>query len=187
MKAYGVLVASLAVFGLTACASLPNTPSLPNLGKILPTSTQNTTAQAGEAAAPTVSTSENINAVVNAFVVRQAGGSETLEPVTANTAIKSGDVIEYHGLFTNTGKDRVRQMTVTLALPQGAAFTGVTEPALGVKASLDNSRFVFMPIRVSNNGAVENVPFAQYKALRWTIEEIGIGATAVVKYRATIQ
>lgn len=178
MKSYKILAIATAVATLAACSTIPGTKTA-----------QTSTAPASKAqnTPATISIPATVDAAVNAFVVRTVDGQETLEPVTAATAIKSGDIVEYHGLFTNKGTDRVRNMTVTLSLPQGVSFTGQADPALGTKASLDNSRFVNMPIRANVNGAIENLPFDQYKALRWTIEDIGIGATAVVKYRAKVQ
>ena len=52
----------------------------------------------------------------------------------------------------------------------------------------DGSRFVFMPIRTTAaDGSIQNLPFSQYQVLRWNIQDLGIGATAVVKYRAVIK
>ncbi len=182
MKKYQALVVGLAALGLSACSSLPA-----GLGAGSGTSTAQPTRTASTAgAAATVSTTEAIGVVVNAFLVGNANGQETLTPITPNTSVKKGDLVEYHGLFTNTSKDRVRNMTLTLTLPQGATFTGVTEPKLGVQASVDGQQFSFMPLRSSANGQLQNVPFERYQALRFTVEEVGIGATAVVKYRATI-
>lgn len=188
MKYPIILSGALVALGLSACQSLPTTskpatpttPSNPTSAILTPTATKTHTRSA-------VVTSHDVEVAVHAFVVRSVASGEKLEPVQANTVINKGDVIEYHGLFTNQSKDRIRQMTATLSIPNGMAFTGVTEPALGALASLDNQRFVYMPIRVNNNGVIENLAFDQYRALRWQIEDVGIGATAVVKYRATVQ
>lgn len=174
-KLTSALVIGAAALALSACESMPSSHSAK------PTAT----VTAGNAA--TVRTSNDVAVVVNAFIVRNENGQETLTPVTAAGAVRSGDIVEYQALLTNNGKDRVREMTVTLDLPQGAAFTGVADPALGTQASLDGGRFLRMPIRANNNGVIENIPFEQYKSLRWTVDEIGLGATAVVKYRAKIQ
>lgn len=178
MKSYKILAIATAVATLAACSTIPGTKTA-----------QTSTAPASKAqnTPATISIPATVDAAVNAFVVRTVDGQEALEPVTAATAIKSGDVVEYHGLFTNKGADRIRNMTVTLSLPQGAVFTGQADPALGALASVDNNRFLHMPIRANVNGVVQNLPFDQYKALRWTIEDIGIGGTAVVKYRVTIR
>lgn len=179
MKAYKILAITTVAATLAACGAMPST-------KTTATATPAPSASKASAAAVT-SVPAGVDAVVNAFVVRTVDGQETLEPVTAATAIKAGDVVEYQGLFTNKGADRIRNMTVTLSLPEGAVFTGQADPALGALASVDGTRFLHMPIRANVNGVVQNLPFEQYKALRWTIEEIGLGGTAVVKYRATIR
>ncbi|OOR90858.1 hypothetical protein B0181_04320 [Moraxella caviae] len=124
---------------------------------------------------------------MNAFVVsKDAAGNETLTPVGMNTPISKGQIVEYQGLFTNHGTNRVRKMVATMDIPKGAELVGNIEPAIA-QATMDGGRFVNMPIRVSVNGQAQELPLANYKGLRWTIEELGIGATAVVKYRAKIQ
>lgn len=191
MKIRNLVAVSMAVLGLAACSSVPTGDGAPaTSGVVVAPQTSNAAQVANTpraAGTPSVTAPSNVATVINAFVVRTLNGVEKLEPVTAGTAIKSGDLIEYQGLFTNTGSNRIRQMNATLTVPAGVAFTGVADPALGVKASVDNSRFVFMPIRANINGNIENLPFNQYQALQWNIEELGIGATAVVKYRATVQ
>lgn len=191
MQIRNILAVSVAALSLAACATMPSMPT----GEKATTTPKNSVATPASSTvsapvsngSPVATAPSNVATVINAFVVRSVDGAEVLEPVAAGTAIKSGDLIEYQGLFTNTGSNRIRQMNATLTVPAGVAFTGVTEPALGVKASVDNSRFVFMPIRANVNGNIENLPFSQYQALQWNIEELGIGATAVVKYRATVQ
>ncbi|WP_294032835.1 hypothetical protein [uncultured Moraxella sp.] len=178
MKAFKIVAMGSALAALAACSAMPSTT-----GKT--TSTQTAAAKVNTMA--TTSVPDSIDAVVNAYLVRTANGQETLEPITTATVVKSGDVVEYQTLLTNTGTDRVRSMTVTLSLPEGAVFTGQADPALGTLASADGARFVRMPIRTTVNGATQNLPFDRYQALRWTIEEIGLGGTAVVKYRATIR
>lgn len=129
-------------------------------------------------------TQNAINPVVNVFVVRQEAGQEVLVPVNLSTAVKSGDVLEYQGLFTNQG-ERVRSMDVTLSIADGLELIGGLSPEFA-HASADGSRFVRMPIRARINGEVQVLPLSYYKALRWTLEDVGIGGTAVVKYRAKV-
>lgn len=131
-------------------------------------------------------TTAGIDSVVNAFIVQNIGGQETLIPVNVGTTVKSGDILEYQGLFTNNSGERVRRMDLTLSIANGLEFIGEVSPK-NVQASLDNSRFVRMPIRANIGGQIQEVPLSQYKALKWTVEEIGLGATAVVKYRARVK
>lgn len=191
MKISAAFSLSVMALALSACATAPTqTPPVVNettavvpsisdeMPSVLPSSPKTT---------PTVVTSEDVNAVMNAFIVRK-DAQETLEPVTAQSSIKAGNLIEYQVLLTNDGNNRVRDMRVALSLPQGAEFTGVVSPSVGTQASADGSRFVFMPIRTTAaDGSIQNLPFKQYQVLRWNIQDLGIGATAVVKYRAVIK
>lgn len=127
----------------------------------------------------------NITSVVNAFVVQNINGQEMLTPVNANTPVKSGDILEYQGLFTNHG-ERVRSMDVTLTIDDKLELVGGLSPSFA-HASVDHSRFVRMPIRANIGGQVQELPLSYYKALRWTVEDIGMGGTAVVKYRAIVK
>ena len=124
--------------------------------------------------------------VVNAYLVQSTGAGETLVPVNVGTPVKSGDVLEYRGLFTNQGADRVRTMDVTLSIDDKLELIGGISPEIAL-ASNDGSRFVRMPIRVRVGGELRELPLAQYRGLRWTVEDLGIGATAVVKYRAKVK
>lgn len=126
-----------------------------------------------------------ITSVVNAFIVQNVNGVETLVPVNVGTPVKSGDVLEYQGLFTNHG-ERVRSMNVTLTIDDRLELIGGLSPSFA-HASVDNSRFVRMPIRANIGGQVQELPLSYYKALRWTVEDIGMGGTAVVKYRAIVK
>ncbi|WP_432481252.1 hypothetical protein [Moraxella sp. ZY200743] len=124
---------------------------------------------------------------VNAFLVHQdATGKEVLQPLTASDNVARGEIVEYQGLFTNQDTNRVRSMIATLNIPEGVELVGAVEPAI-VKASTDGQRFVHMPIRANINGQVRELPLSYYKALRWTVEDLGIGATAVVKYRVRVK
>ncbi|WP_255504040.1 hypothetical protein [Moraxella sp. VT-16-12] len=182
------------ICGMSAHAMLPNPttdtvsytanpiakPNAPTLNVSANTATTNALGT------QTADDSADFISVVNAFVVKSNNGVETLIPVTLGTAVQAGDVLEYQGLFTNTG-DRVRKMDVTLSIADGLELVGGVMPQ-HASASMDGNRFVRMPIRVKGaNGQVQNLPLSDYKALRWTIEDVGLGGTAVVKYRAKIK
>lgn len=130
--------------------------------------------------------SVGIQSVVNAFVVQNVNGQETLIPVTADTTVQAGDILEYQGLFTNNSTERVRTMDVTLSIADGLELIGGVMPRLA-QATIDDSRFLRIPIRANVGGQIQELPLSQYKALRWTVEDIGLGGTAVVKYRARVK
>ncbi|STY90538.1 hypothetical protein [Moraxella bovis] len=130
--------------------------------------------------------SAGIQSVVNAFIVQNINGQETLTPINAGTPVKSGDILEYQGLFTNNSSERVRSMDVTLSIADGLALVGGIHPRFP-HATIDGSRFVRSPIRANVGGQVQELPLSDYKALRWTLEDIGLGGTSVVKYRAKVK
>lgn len=178
VSAYAILPSPEDTVSYTANPTAkPNAPTL-NISAPTAVSSSLSTALSPEQTADFIS-------VVNAFVVKSDNGKEILVPVNTTTAVKSGDVLEYQGLFTNTG-DRVRKVDVTLSIADGLELVGGVVPQ-HASASMDGNRFVRMPIRVNIGGQVQNLPLAQYKALRWTIEDVGLGGTAVVKYRAKVK
>lgn len=136
--------------------------------------------------AATANSTSSVGQVVTAFLVQNVGGQETLVPVTQGVSVRAGDVVEYHAYFTNHSSDRIRSMSALLEIPAGVEFLGATEPA-GAFATVDGTRFGRMPLRANMGGVVQDVPLSMYKALRWDLEDVGIGGTAVVKYRAKIK
>lgn len=145
-------------------------------------STANTTIQTQDVQA----LASQVSSVVNAYLVQNTGATETLIPVNVGTPVKSGDVLEYRGLFTNQSADRVRSMDVSLSIDDKLELIGGVSPSIAL-ASNDGNQYVRMPIRVRIGGALQELPLSQYRGLRWTVEDLGIGATAVVKYRAKVK
>ncbi|MDO5650635.1 MAG: hypothetical protein Q4G13_00665 [Moraxella sp.] len=130
-----------------------------------------------------IANSQDVATAIYAYLV-QADGS--LAPLNATSAIKSGDVIEYHGYFTNRSPDRIRTMTAMMSIADGMELVGNLSPSFAF-ASIDGSRFARMPIKASVNGVVQELPLSYYKGLRWDIEDVGLNGTAVVKYRAKMK
>lgn len=169
MKLRSVLFVMLAMTTISAQAVLP---------------TPEDKSEMSQAAVQSLS---KIDQKMNAFVVKkEATGAETLVLLKPGDGVSRGDVIEYQGLFTNQDKNRIRRMVATLTIPDGVELVGGVSPSI-VKASLDGNRFATMPIRANLNGQVQELPLAYYRVLRWTIEDVGIGATAVVKYRVRVK
>lgn len=130
---------------------------------------------------------QGLSQAVYAFlVVPVADGSENLVPVTASTPIKAGDILEYQAHFTNHTGERIRRTSVSISIPAGVELVGGIMPIVAT-ASIDNQRFSRVPLRANINGEIQNLPYRYYKALRWSVEDIGLGGTAVVKYRAVLK
>lgn len=166
-----------------ATASTAYATGIQNPAQQVPTQTQNL---AQTQTPQRQGSSVGIQSVVNAFIVQNINGQETLTPINAGTPVKSGDILEYQGLFTNNSSERVRSMDVTLSIADGLELVGGIHPRFP-HATIDGSRFVRSPIRANVGGQVQELPLSNYKALRWTLEDIGLGGTSVVKYRAKVK
>lgn len=140
---------------------------------------QNTRAATGSAAAVT-------SKITAALVSVDANGQETLAPVNANTRLQSGNVLEYHAYFTNTNKDRVRKMTVTVGIPEQVELLRVVSPEFPL-GSVDGNTFARMPLQGVIDGTRQEIPLKFYKGVRWDIEGLGLNETTVVKYRAKVK
>ena len=139
------------------------------------------------AASNSASNVQAVSSKITASLISvDANGLESLTPVTDSTRLQSGNVLEYHGYFTNNNTDRVRKMTVTMSIPQQVELLGGVAPDFGF-ASVDNSTFARMPLRGQMNGQNQEIPLQFYKSLRWNLEGVGLNDTVMVKYRARVK
>lgn len=125
------------------------------------------------------SQSQGVSVSMAAFLVDSMGN---LSPITQGNTVRAGDVVEYQVYYTNTTGEHIRSVQVDLDLA-GLVFLGQASP-MGGFASTDGVHFGRMPLRANIGGAIQEVPSAQYRNLRWVLEDIAIDGTAVVKFRA---
>lgn len=128
-----------------------------------------------------------VNSKITASLISvDANGQERLVPVNANTRLQAGNVLEYHGYFTNTNTDRVRKMTVTMSIPEQVELLAVVSPEFPY-GSADGDTFARMPLRGKVDNQLQEIPLKYYKAVRWDIEGVGFNDTVMVKYRARVK
>lgn len=133
------------------------------------------------------SNEQGITSKITAYIVSVgANGQEALVPVDANTRLQSGNIIEYHGYFTNNNVDRVRKMTVGITIPNQVELLRVITPEFAF-ASVDGSTFSRMPLKTVVNGQYQDIPLSYYRSLRWDVEGLGLNETMAVKYRAKVK
>lgn len=167
------LVGAMVVTQASAMLPTPE-PALDNSPSALQTSAANSNAQA-------------INTKITASLVSvDANGNEVLVPVTADTRLRSGNILEYQGFFTNTNADRVRKMTVTMSIPEQVELLGGVMPDFPY-GSIDGSAFSRMPLKGRVDGQSQDIPLSYYKAVRWDIEGVGLNDTVMVQYRAKVK
>ena len=133
------------------------------------------------------SNAQAVNSKITASLVSvDANGQEILVPVTANTRLQSGNVLEYQGFFTNTNADRVRKMTVTMSIPEQVELLRAVSPDFPY-GSADGNTFARMPLRGKVDNQLQEIPLKFYKAVRWDLEGVGLNDTVAVKYRARVK
>lgn len=131
-------------------------------------------------------TAQQIKQAVYAYLVRtNPNGEEQLIPMTPNTPIARGDIVEYHAHFSNSTPDRVRSMTAIMAIPAGMELIGI-DPINAI-ASTDLINYANIPVRINPNGQVQYPPMHNYRAVHWTIQDIGINGTAITKMRTQMR
>lgn len=119
-------------------------------------------------------------------VVPAADGKETF---ASADAARPGDVIEYAATYRNTSRQPVKNLVATLPIPDKTEYLpGSARPA-NAQAGLDSSAFAAIPLKrtVTRNGArvEEQVPFREYRYLRWFPGELG--ADQVVTFTARVR
>lgn len=143
--------------------------------------------QAVDSSVAVQSNAQAVNSKITASLISvDANGQEILVPVTANTRLQSGNVLEYQGFFTNTNADRVRKMTVTMSIPEQVELLRAVSPDFPY-GSADGNTFARMPLRGKVDNQLQEIPLKFYKAVRWDLEGVGLNDTVAVKYRARVK
>lgn len=178
----------LGLFGTTAHAMLPTPNQTPVVSLTATGVSVNTqpTLQPTQPQTLNSQTDTKLPSLITAFLVQTLDNQETLIPINDSTALTAGDTVEYQAYFTNHSKERIRTMTATLNIPLGTEFIGITSP-IAQAASVDGNLFAHIPLKTRVNDQIQEVAPHFYRSLRWQLEDIGIGGTAVVKYRVKIQ
>ncbi|WP_394261996.1 hypothetical protein [Moraxella boevrei] len=117
-----------------------------------------------------------------------AQGQQVLSPITAQTKLTSGNVIEYHGYITNKSPERIRNVTVTLDIPANTELLSLKGLSpTRAKGSADGVKFQNMPLKTNINGVLQDLPMQYYKAVQWDIAGLGLNEVATVKYRVRVK
>lgn len=103
---------------------------------------------------------------------------------------KPGDVIEYTATYRNPGKEAIRGLQATIPIPSQTEFIpGTARPAQAL-ASLDGRAFAGMPLKRTvvraGQQVEEQVPYGEYRALRWLAGELPGGKTVSFTARVRV-
>ena len=138
--------------------------------------------------APAANNAALSSRVLTSVVGRDATGQEALSPITPQTQVASGNVLEYRGYITNQGSERVRNMKATFDIPANMELISQAdlEPARA-RGSVDGVNFQYMPLKMNVGGVLQDVPMSQYRAVQWEIPGLGLNEVAMVKYRLRVK
>ncbi len=104
---------------------------------------------------------------------------------------KPGDVIEYRVVYRNRDKAAARNVMATLPVPQGMEYLPRTASPVQVMASTNGSDFASVPLKrqvKKADGSVQEqeVPYSEYRFLRWNLGELPGGSSKSVSARMRI-
>lgn len=117
-----------------------------------------------------------------------ANGQETLQPARE---AKPGDLLEYRVIYRNTGTATASRVEATLPIPRDTAYEASARE-LAPQASLDGKRFEPTPLTRSitlpdGRKAIEPVPLAAYRWLRWPLGDLAKNQSTTVRARVRVQ
>lgn len=98
---------------------------------------------------------------------------------------KPGDTIEYRATYRNVSSSRIAGLKATLPIPADMSFTGASIPT-GAEASTDGKTFAGMPLRKKVGDKLVDVPYSDYRALRWKVAELLPNQSVIVRARAKV-
>lgn len=123
-------------------------------------------------------------------LVRQPSGEQIFVPAKD---VKPGDVVVYTATYRNTGTAAARALVATVPVPVGMDWQGASpgDKLAPSQASLDGKTFSAIPLTRKVRGAgaqeqLQNVPMAEYRALRWSLPDLSAGANVSVKVTAKV-
>lgn len=105
---------------------------------------------------------------------------------------KPGEIIEYVAEYRNTAKSPVSNVVATLPIPSGMEYIPDTADPAQVMASTDEHNYAPVPLKRMVRGAdgkmiEQQVPYAEYRSLRWKLGEIQGESSKSVKARMTVK
>lgn len=135
---------------------------------------------------PATNNANNAALIQTKITAALVGLDDTLVPVTPQTKLATGNVVEYHAYIINNSPERIRNMKVTMPIPANMEL--VTKPSPEpVYGSNDGMQFNYMPIKLNTGGVVQEAPMSYYKFVRWDIAGLGLNEVAEVKYRVRVK
>jgi uncharacterized repeat protein (TIGR01451 family) len=130
----------------------------------------------------------DVTAELSVFKVLHQDGKEVLEPTDR---VKPGDLVEYKAIYHNKGKSSAKNVLATLPIPEGMEYQANTAAPQQVQASTDGTVFAPVPLRrampvAGGKAEVREVPYTEYRFLRWALGELAAGKQKTVSARVQV-
>lgn len=130
-----------------------------------------------------------VKVVLTASKIVMVNGAEQRQP---SDKAKPGEIIEYVAEYRNTAKSPVSNVVATLPIPSGMEYIPDTADPAQVMASTDEHNYAPVPLKRMVRGAdgkmiEQQVPYAEYRSLRWKLGEIQGESSKSVKARMTVK
>ena len=130
-----------------------------------------------------------VKVVLTASKIVSVNGTEQRQP---GDKAKPGEVIEYVAEYHNSAKSPVSNMVATLPVPTGMEYLPDTAAPAQVMASTDERNYAPVPlkrmVRAADGKMVEEqVPYAEYRSLRWKLGELPGETSRNVKARMKVR
>lgn len=142
---------------------------------------QNARNRGDSAAAPAVSVT------LTQMQVVQEKGKEVLRPADS---VAPGDIVEYEATYFNASTQPVRKLLATLPLEEGLIYQARSAHPDGARtlAATKDGRYAAEPLmRVTKaGGKAEQVPYEDYRFIRWEIDHLDPGQSVKVRARARV-
>ncbi len=145
------------------------------------------------AVVPAAWSAETVRSQMNAYLVTQNNGKESLKPATT---AEPGDTLEYQLAYTNTSAQAVSALNVVVPVPANTQYldkTAATRVPSRFEVSLDGGKFwesePVKRLRKDKDGSMVEmiVPPSEYTHLRWQVERpLGGGEVQQFSYRIQV-
>lgn len=119
-------------------------------------------------------------------VVKGARGAERFVPTQY---LAPDDLVEYRATYTNASASALKAFVASLPIPPGAEYVPHTaKPSLGVQVCIQGGKCAEEPMPCKDpRGRSEPVLYREYRALRWSMAQLGPHASVVVSVRARVR
>jgi uncharacterized repeat protein (TIGR01451 family) len=118
-------------------------------------------------------------------------GADKKELLVEAKNAKPGEIIEYQATYTNKSKAGISKLTPNLPVPEGTEYLAGTARPASIKATLGDGKFEAIPLKrkvklPSGKEVEQEVPASRYKALQWSLGDLGPGKSITVSARVRV-